>query len=255
MIVVTHEMGFARTAADRVRLHGRRRDRRGEHSRGVLHQPAESTGPRTSSARSSSTDRTTHPHRAGPGAGQKEKSMRFTKTKAVVAGLGLALQPGGLRRRRRRRRASTVEENPEFESGTTMAELAEAGEVTDRHQVRPARLRPARASRTSPRASTSRSPRSSPARWASPRRTSTWKETPSDIREQVDRGRRGRHASSRRTRSTTSASSGSPSPGPYYVAGQMLMVKADNDAITGPEDLKENPDAKVCSVTGLDPGG
>ena len=30
MIVVTHEMGFARTAANRVRLHVRRRDRRGE---------------------------------------------------------------------------------------------------------------------------------------------------------------------------------------------------------------------------------
>ena len=38
------------------RVHGRRRDRRGEHPRGVLHQPAARTAPRTSSARSSSTD-------------------------------------------------------------------------------------------------------------------------------------------------------------------------------------------------------
>jgi glutamate transport system substrate-binding protein len=41
--------------------------------------------------------------------------------------------------------------------------------------------------------------------------------------------------------------------GPYYVAGQQLMVKSDNDTITGPESLKDNPDAKVCSVTGSTP--
>ena len=41
--------------------------------------------------------------------------------------------------------------------------------------------------------------------------------------------------------------------GPYYVAGQQLMVKSDNDQITGPDDLKSNPDAKVCSVTGSTP--
>jgi glutamate transport system substrate-binding protein len=41
--------------------------------------------------------------------------------------------------------------------------------------------------------------------------------------------------------------------GPYYVAGQQIMVAADNDTITGPESLTENPDAKVCSVTGSTP--
>ena len=41
--------------------------------------------------------------------------------------------------------------------------------------------------------------------------------------------------------------------GPYYLAGQQIMVAADNDDITGPESLKENPDAKVCSVTGSTP--
>ena len=40
MVVVTHEMGFARTAGRPGAVHGRRRDRRGEHPRGVLHQPA-----------------------------------------------------------------------------------------------------------------------------------------------------------------------------------------------------------------------
>ncbi|PID54012.1 MAG: ABC transporter substrate-binding protein [Micrococcales bacterium] len=42
--------------------------------------------------------------------------------------------------------------------------------------------------------------------------------------------------------------------GPYYVAGQQLMVASANDTITGPQDLKANPDQKVCSVTGSTPG-
>jgi glutamate transport system substrate-binding protein len=41
--------------------------------------------------------------------------------------------------------------------------------------------------------------------------------------------------------------------GPYYVAGQQLMVKTDNTKITAPADLKANADQKVCSVTGSTP--
>jgi glutamate transport system substrate-binding protein len=41
--------------------------------------------------------------------------------------------------------------------------------------------------------------------------------------------------------------------GPYYTAGQQIMVKTDNTAITGPESLKANPAQKVCSVTGSTP--
>jgi glutamate transport system substrate-binding protein len=40
--------------------------------------------------------------------------------------------------------------------------------------------------------------------------------------------------------------------GPYYVAGQDLMVKSDNTTITGPESLKPT-NARVCSVTGSTP--
>lgn len=41
--------------------------------------------------------------------------------------------------------------------------------------------------------------------------------------------------------------------GPYYVAGQQLMVASDNTTITGPQDLKANAGVKVCSVTGSTP--
>ncbi|CRK55755.1 Glutamate-binding protein of ABC transporter system [Alloactinosynnema sp. L-07] len=40
--------------------------------------------------------------------------------------------------------------------------------------------------------------------------------------------------------------------GPYYEAGQDLMVKKDDSAITGPDSLK-GANAKVCSVTGSTP--
>ncbi len=40
--------------------------------------------------------------------------------------------------------------------------------------------------------------------------------------------------------------------GPYYIAGQDLMVKADNTTITGPESLK-SANARVCSVSGSTP--
>jgi len=41
--------------------------------------------------------------------------------------------------------------------------------------------------------------------------------------------------------------------GPYYLAGQQIMVASDNDDITGPESLKDTPDARICSVTGSTP--
>jgi glutamate transport system substrate-binding protein len=41
--------------------------------------------------------------------------------------------------------------------------------------------------------------------------------------------------------------------GPYYMAGQQLMVKSDNAKVKGPADLKANPDQKVCSTTGSTP--
>ncbi|PFG33499.1 glutamate ABC transporter substrate-binding protein [Sanguibacter antarcticus] len=40
--------------------------------------------------------------------------------------------------------------------------------------------------------------------------------------------------------------------GPYYLAGQSLMVRADDDSITGPDDLAGK---KVCSVSGSTPAG
>lgn len=40
--------------------------------------------------------------------------------------------------------------------------------------------------------------------------------------------------------------------GPYYIAGQQIMVRADDDSITGPDDFRSG-DKKVCSATGSTP--
>src|SRR5690606_26073912 len=40
--------------------------------------------------------------------------------------------------------------------------------------------------------------------------------------------------------------------GPYYIAGQHIMVKADNNDITGPESFKSG-EYTVCSVQGSTP--
>jgi len=40
--------------------------------------------------------------------------------------------------------------------------------------------------------------------------------------------------------------------GPYYVAGQTLMVRSDNTTVTGPETLRDSG-ARVCSVSGSTP--
>jgi len=80
----------------------------------------------------------------------------------------------------------------------------------------------------------------------------TWKETPSAIREEViEKGEVNLVAATytindlRKQRITFA--------GPYYVAGQQIMVKSDNSAITGPDSLKADSKAKVCSVAGSTP--
>ena len=80
----------------------------------------------------------------------------------------------------------------------------------------------------------------------------TWKESPSAVREQVIEDGDVSFVvatytiNDERKQRITFA-------GPYYQAGQQLMVKSDNTKIKGPDDLKTNPDAKVCSVTGSTP--
>ena len=174
--------------------------------------------------------------------------MRFTKSKAVLVAAGLSLSlaacgGGGA--------DVDVADNPEFEAGTTMAKIADAGtlkvgtkfdqpgfgllgleDVPEGFDVEVAKIIASALGIAA--------------------EDIEWTETPSDVREQViERGEVDFVAATytindeRKERISFA--------GPYYVAGQQLMVKSDNKTITGPDDLKDNPDAKVCSVTGSTP--
>jgi glutamate transport system substrate-binding protein len=176
--------------------------------------------------------------------------MRFTRTKAAVAGLGLALSlaacggdDGGSE--------PAVEENPEFEAGTTMAELSEAGEMTvgtkfDQPGFGLLGLEDV------PEGFDVEVAKIIAGAMGIAEEDITWEESPSDVREQViedgtvDMVVATYTINEERAERITFA-------GPYYEAGQMLMVNSDNEDITGPDDLAANPDSKVCSVTGSTP--
>ena len=78
-----------------------------------------------------------------------------------------------------------------------------------------------------------------------------WTETPSKVREEVIE--QGKVDFVVATYTINDARKQRVSfAGPYYEAGQDLMVKKDNNTITGPDSLKA-ANAKVCSVTGSTP--
>ncbi|HEX6382395.1 MAG TPA: glutamate ABC transporter substrate-binding protein [Acidimicrobiia bacterium] len=80
----------------------------------------------------------------------------------------------------------------------------------------------------------------------------TWIETPSGVREEkIQQGAADMVVA---TYTINAARKERVSfAGPYYVAGQDLMVKKDNTTITGPDSLKAAK-ARVCSVSGSTPG-
>jgi glutamate transport system substrate-binding protein len=80
----------------------------------------------------------------------------------------------------------------------------------------------------------------------------TFKETPSKVREEViERGEVDLVVATYTINDKRKARVSFA--GPYYEAGQQIMVKADDATITGPDSLKTNATAKVCSVTGSTP--
>ncbi len=176
--------------------------------------------------------------------------MRFTRTKTLLVGATLALvtaacgsDSGGSEPK--------VEEAPKFESGTTMAKLADAGKVTVGTKFDQPGFGLLGLDDTPQGFDVEVAKIIAGALGIKPDDI-TWKESTSAVREQViedgdvDFVVATYTINDERKERITFA-------GPYYVAGQQLMVKSDNDTINGPDDLKSNPDAKVCSVTGSTP--
>ena len=139
-------------------------------------------------------------------------------------------------------------ENPEFEAGTTMAELAEAGEMTIGTKFDqplfgllgtgdvPAGFDVAIGALVASKLGIAFD-------------DIDWQNTPSNIREtSIQNGERDIVVA---TYTITDARKELVDfAGPYFVAGQAIMVLADNDDITGPDDFAGQP---TCSVEGSTP--
>ncbi len=148
---------------------------------------------------------------------------------------GTRAGPGRLRLGRRRHRRPTAAPPP--------ARGAERPE--DRHQVRPAGPRPEEGHASTP-ASTSTWRPTSPRSSARDAANITWVQAPSAQRETlISTGQVDMVVA---TYSITDARKEKVSfAGPYFVAGQDLLVRADDTSITGPDSLDGK---KLCSVTG-----
>jgi glutamate transport system substrate-binding protein len=177
--------------------------------------------------------------------------MRVTKTIAALAGAVLVLPLAACGGDDEGGTTATVEESPEFEEGTTMAELAEAGEVTvgtkfDQPGFGLLGLE------DTPEGFDVEVAKIIAGALGISEENINWKESPSEIREQVIEDGEVDFVVATYTINDERKQRISFA-GPYYEAGQMLMVSSDNDTIETPDDLADNPDAKVCSVTGSTP--
>jgi len=172
--------------------------------------------------------------------------MRFTRTKAALAAAGLALTlaacggDGG---------STDVEvaENPEFESGTKMAELADAGEITIGVKYDQPGLGFLEPGADAPSGFDIEIGRIIAGALGIEDDAITWEETVSENREPFLQNNRvdlviASYSITDERREVVGQA------GPYYVTGQQLLVRSeDAEDITSPEDTEGK---KVCSVTG-----
>ncbi len=177
--------------------------------------------------------------------------MRLTRTGAVLSALGLGLTMSLAACGGDDDATTEPADNPSFPADTTMARLAEAGKVTvgtkfDQPGFGLLGLE------DKPEGFDVEIAKIIAGELGIAEDDITWKETPSDVREQVIEDGDVDYVVATYTINDERKQRISFA-GPYYEAGQMLMVKSDNDTIVNPEDLKANPDQQVCSVTGSTP--
>ena len=233
MVVVTHEMGFARHAANRVVFMADGQlveeappaeffaNPRTERAKDFLSKISPTEATDATPRRTRAVIDTQGDRRCASLAGAR--SRRSSPWRSACRGAAAATMP-----------ARTPPPAKALRGRYHDGEAEQGPEDRRRHQVRPAGLRHEGAGAASRRGSTSRSRRSSRRNWASPR-------TRSSGRDPVDRSarrssRRARSTSSSRpTRSTTSASSASASPGRTTSPGRTSWSSKDDTSITGPD--------------------
>lgn len=180
---------------------------------------------------------------------EKERvAMKSQKVGALLVSLSLALGISACGGDGGDVAQNKVVENPEFEPGTTMASLAEKGEITIGTKFDAPGFGLLGLEDT-PEGFEVEVGEIVAGALGIDAKDIVWKETTSDVREQViendevDMVIATYTINDERKKRISFA-------GPYYMAGMQLMVRSENDTIAGAEDLKSNPDAKVCAVTG-----
>ena len=231
MIVVTHEMGFARKAANRVVFMADGQIVEEADPEEFFTTP-ERPRPRTSSARSSPTDgqtprrrtrRRTHPH------AEEDTQMKLRRTT----------------HRRHGRRAPRSASPPAAAAAASGGGRLRVAAGQDRHQVRPARPRPEGGREVHRLRRRGRQLRRQGARLQGQRHRVQGGAVRRSARRCLQSGQVKMIFA---TYSITDDRKQKVSfAGPYFIAGQDLLVKADNTAITGPDTLNGK---KLCSVTG-----
>jgi len=180
--------------------------------------------------------------------------MRTTRTLAAFAALGLTLSAcaseAGNQAAEEESTAPTVAEDVEFEAGTTMAELNEAGEITIGTKFDQPGFGLLNPQTSSPEGLDVEVAKIVAAELGIAEDGITWTETVSANREpfiqngQVDMVVATYTINDARKQVVDFA-------GPYYIAGQDIMVASGNpEGIAGPEDLAGKT---VCSVEGSTP--
>jgi glutamate transport system substrate-binding protein len=180
--------------------------------------------------------------------------MRITRHAATLAAFGLVLSgcasEAGNQAEDAAENTAEVQEDVEFDAGTTMAELNEAGEMT----VGTKFDQPGfglKGLDGKPAGFDVEIGKIIAEELGIPEDKIEYIETPSAVREEViEQGKADIVVATytindKRKERIDFA-------GPYYVAGQHILVRADDNSITGPDSFKAG-DKKVCSVQGSTP--
>jgi len=189
---------------------------------------------------------------SGPAKDNKgNQQMRFLKTKALATGAVLTLALAACGDDATSESSSHIDvevaENPEFPEGSTMAKLAEAGEMTIGVKIDQPGIGFRTPGETLPEGFDIEIARILAAALGIDDGSVEWKETISDNRETfLEKGEVDIVAASYSITADRRELVGQA--GPYYVTGQQLLVREeDKDSITAPEDMAG---IKVCSVEG-----
>ncbi len=177
--------------------------------------------------------------------------MKFVRTKSLAAAAVLALGLAACGEAGEDEGGSDtpdveVDEEAEFEEGTTMAELQEAGSIVIGVKYDQPGVGFLPAGAEAPEGFDIEMGKVIAAGLGIAEEDIEWKETISDNREpflqngEVDIVIASYSITDDRREVVGQA-------GPYYVTGQQLLVASDDDSITGPDDLEGK---EVCSVTG-----